>query len=148
MVLRMPTMRIRLMVVRDGRRRSREVTINSPRDVFDLLRPELWGLDREVLWRLDLNARNDVLDFEVVSIGTATASLVHAREVFRAAITVGACGVILAHNHPSGDENPSPDDRETTRRIKAAGDLLGIPLLDHVIIGGAKFFSFRERGLL
>ena len=68
--------------------------------------------------------------------------------MLKGALLANAAGFILAHNQPSGDENPSPEDRETTKRIKAAGDLLGIPMVDHVIIGGEKFFSFRERGLL
>lgn len=141
-------MKIRLMVVRDGRRRTQQVTIESPRNVYDLLKPELRGLDREVLWRVDLSARNAVMDYEVVSIGTATASLVHCREVFRAAITVGACGIILAHFHPSGDPAPSPEDRATTTRVKRAGEIIGVPLLDHVIVANSGFYSFRESGSL
>lgn len=141
-------MRVRLMVVRDGRRRRREVTVDGPRSVYDLLRPELRGLDREVLWRIDINARNAVMHYEVVSIGTATASLVHPREVFRAAIAAGACGIVLAHFHPSGDPTPSPEDRTTTARIRQAGQILGITLLDHVILSDGRFFSFREQGLL
>lgn len=142
-------MRVRLMVVRDGRRRTQQVTIESPRNVYDLLKPELRGLDREVLWAIHLNARNAVMHYEVVSVGTATASLVHPREVYRMAITVGACGIVLAHFHPSGDPNPSPEDRATTARIKRAGEIIGVPLVDHVILAAqGGFVSLREQGLL
>lgn len=142
-------MRVRLMVVRDGRRRTQQVTVESPRNVYDLLKPELRGLDREVLWRVDLNGRNAVLDYEVVSVGTATASLVHPREVFRAAIAVGACGIVLAHFHPSGDPAPSSEDRTTTMRIKSAGEIVGVPLVDHVVLAHGGFYSFKESsGLL
>ncbi|MDE2291856.1 MAG: hypothetical protein KGL53_07215, partial [Elusimicrobia bacterium] len=104
--------------------------------------------DREHFWRVDLDARHHIIGYEVVSVGTLTASLVHPREVFLGAILSKAAGVIVAHNHPSGDVDPSPEDRETTRRLKQGGELLGIPVLDHLIIADAKFFSFKERGLL
>lgn len=77
-----------------------------------------------------------------------TASLVHPREVFRDAIVKGAAAIIVAHNHPSGDEAPSREDRETTRRLQEAGRIIGIPVLDHVIVARGGSFSFRERGLL
>ena len=80
-----------------------------------------------------------------VSSGTLTTSLVHPREVFRAAVREAAACVIVAHNHPSGDPEPSPEDLEVTRRLRAAGELLGIPLQDHVILGERSFVSLRER---
>lgn len=141
-------MRVRVMLVRDGRGRRDDIVLDTPEAAFAFLRPKFHGLDREHLLRVDLGARNQVLGFETVSIGTLTASLVHPREVFRAAILGCAAGVILAHNHPSGDCSPSSEDRETTRRIKAAGDLLGVPMIDHVIVAGERFYSFRQAGLL
>lgn len=134
------------------RRRGRSLcpTIQGPTDVVSLLAPEARGLDRECFWRLDLDARNAVVAYELVSIGTLTAALVHPREVFKGALLANAAGVILAHNHPSDDVSPSPEDRETTARLKRAGELLGVPLLDHVILGSGApaYFSFREAGLL
>ena len=97
---------------------------------------------------LCLNARRQLLKFEVVSIGTLSASLVHPREIFAVAISAGAAAVVVAHNHPSGDVSPSAEDREATRRLQRAGELLGIPVADHVIVSESSFFSFRESGLL
>lgn len=95
-----------------------------------------------------LNARHFELQFETVSIGTLTASLIHPREVFGPALRCCAASVLIAHNHPSGDATPSPEDCEITRRLARAGTLLGVPLLDHLIIAEEGYFSFRERGLL
>lgn len=81
-----------------------------------------------------------------VSTGILNGSLIHPREVFAPAVQERAAAVILVHNHPSGDPGPSPEDREVTRRLRAAGEILGIPVLDHVIIGEHAFFSFREEG--
>jgi DNA repair protein RadC len=95
-----------------------------------------------------LNSRNQMIHFETVSIGTLSASLVHPREVFAPAIEATAAALIVAHNHPSGDCAPSPEDKVATRRLKESGELLGIPLLDHLIVSSSSFFSFRENGLL
>ena len=141
-------MRVRVMLVRDGRGRREEIVLDTPEAAFRFLRPKFQGLDREHLLRVDLDARHAVLAYETVSIGTLTASLVHPAQVYRAAILGCAAGVILAHNHPSGDPTPSPEDRQTTNRTKSAGDLLGIPMIDHIIVGGERFFSFRQAGLL
>jgi DNA repair protein RadC len=81
-----------------------------------------------------------------VSLGTLTASLVHPREVFQPALVHSAASLIVAHNHPSGDPEPSADDRATTRRLERVGRLVGIPLLDHVVLGAGSHVSFRERG--
>jgi len=103
---------------------------------------------KEYFVALYLNACNRLLHQETVSIGTLTASLVHPREVFAPAVERSAAGVLVAHNHPSGDLRPSPEDRETTRRLAAAGRILGIPLLDHVLVAESGYLSFRERGLM
>jgi len=138
---------IRLMVVRD-RRCKQEVLINSPKAVFDLLAKEARYQDRERFLRIDLDARHRVLGWEVVSVGTLSASLVHPREFFKAALLSNAAGVIAAHNHPSQDVTPSQEDKDSTRRLKSAGELLGVPLLDHVILSDKKFYSFRDAGIL
>jgi len=95
-----------------------------------------------------LNARSQLLHFETVSIGTLSASLVHPREVFGPAISSSAAALVVAHNHPSGDCTPSAEDKDATRRLIRSGELLGIPLLDHLIVADSGFFSFREHGLL
>lgn len=97
---------------------------------------------------LYLDARDRLIHRETVSIGTLTASLVHPREVFAPAIERRAAGVIVAHNHPSGDPAPSPEDRSATRRLSSVGRLLGIGLLDHVVVARRGYFSFRGEGLL
>lgn len=95
-----------------------------------------------------LNARSQLIHSETISIGTLSASLVHPREVFSPSLSHCAAAVIVAHNHPSGDCTPSLEDKDATRRLQRAGELLGVPLLDHVIVSGRGFFSFREHGLL
>lgn len=99
-----------------------------------------------IVWLL--NARHRMLAQELVSIGSLSASIVHPREVFRPAITASAAAIVLAHNHPSGDLEPSRDDIEITRRLVRAGHLLGIPVLDHVILAGERYASMRREGLV
>jgi DNA repair protein RadC len=92
--------------------------------------------------------KNRVNRFKVVSTGSLTASLVHPREVWRTALYLCAAAVVFVHNHPSGDPAPSQEDQEITRRLKETGDMLGIRVLDHVVLGDGRFFSFSDRGLL
>jgi DNA repair protein RadC len=113
-----------------------------------LARAELEGFPREVFAVALLDGKHRLRRWERVSVGTLTASLVHPREVFRAAIREAAAAVVVAHNHPSGDPEPSTEDRHVTRRLVDAGRLLGIPVLDHVVVGDARCVSFRERGWL
>lgn len=103
---------------------------------------------KEHFMLLCLNARRQLIHLDTVSIGTLSASLVHPREVYSPAILHNAAAVVCLHNHPSGDPSPSAEDREATRRLQRAGELLGIPLADHVIVCASGFFSFREAGLL
>ena len=105
--------------------------------------------DRELFIVLHLDTRNRVTAHEVTSIGSQSASIVHPREVFKAAILKGAAGIVLAHNHPSGDPAPSSDDISLTQRLRDAGNLIGIDVKDHVIIAPPKEnISFKELGLL
>lgn len=104
--------------------------------------------DREHFVVLILNAHRLCIGKQTVSIGTLSASLVHPREVFKPAISMGGAAIICVHNHPSGDFSPSAEDREVTRRLSRAGELLGIPLADHVIVASNGYFSFKENGLL
>jgi DNA repair protein RadC len=109
---------------------------------------ETLDADKEHFVLLVMDSKNRVNGFKVISTGTLTASLVHPREVWRAALHLCAFAVIFVHNHPSGDPAPSPEDIDITRRLKETGDVLGIRVLDHVILGHGRIFSFCDRGLL
>ena len=121
--------------------------VRGPENIFELSR-DIRAANREHFVGFYLNSRNQVLRREVISIGSLNASIVHPREVFIPAIAVSAAGLILAHNHPSGDPTPSEEDRAITRRIQEAGRLLGIELLDHVVVARDSYTSFKERRLL
>ncbi len=134
-----------------GRRAVRPVPVTGllvrrPEDLAALLRDEFRGLDRERFIALYLDARHRVRALETVSIGSLNASLVHPREVFKPAIALSCAAVIVAHNHPSGDPRPSGDDLELTGRLDRCGELLGIALLDHLVVGDAEITSIREYG--
>ena len=132
---------------------SRErAIITGPADVGNHLRKLLQKEDslsreREHFWIIILNTRNRIRFVELVSLGTMNASLVHPREVYRRAIKSGASALIIGHNHPSGDCEPSEDDISLTRRLMEAGKIIGIEILDHIIIGNTTL-SFKEKGLL
>jgi DNA repair protein RadC len=117
-------------------------------EVYEAYGAALRGLKKEQMLGVLLDAKNRVLKEERVSMGTLTSSLVHPREVFAGAIRESAAGVILMHNHPSGDPEPSPEDEAVTRRLVAVGDLIGIQLLDHLIVGEGCYVSLLERGLV
>ncbi|MCK4412097.1 MAG: DNA repair protein RadC [Candidatus Eisenbacteria sp.] len=129
--------------IRGGGRRA----ISSPRHVQEYARVYATA-QKEHFLVIHLNARHVPISLEVVSIGTLSSSLVHPREVFRAAIAEGSASLILVHNHPSGDPSPSPDDIEITSRLGKVGELVGIEVLDHVILAQERYFSFREEGFL
>jgi DNA repair protein RadC len=121
-------------------------TIRRSADAAALLRPLFEGLDREQFAVLLLDAKHRPIGMNVVALGSLTATIVHPREVFRAAVALPAAAVILAHNHPSGDPAPSAEDGDITKRLRAAGDILGIPVLDHVVLGDGCHFSFCDSG--
>jgi DNA repair protein RadC len=124
--------------------------LQSPQAVYDLLfiQDELLHCDREKFICLHLNTKNSLLSYEVVSVGSLNASLVHPRELFKGAILVNAASIILCHNHPSDDPEPSPDDVSLTKRLVESGNILGIPVVDHVIFSDKEFVSLKERGIL
>lgn len=122
--------------------------IRSPEDVVRLVGPRLRDLAVEEFRLLALDSQSRVLREVLVTRGLLNSSLVHPREVFRAAIAEAAAGVVLVHNHPSGDPTPSPEDRAVTRQMVAAGELLDLPVYDHVIVAGDRFTSFATAGLL
>lgn len=112
-----------------------------------LIRQGYADRDREAFIVLLLDVKHRVIAEEVVTIGILDGSLIHPREVFKAAVAGSAAGIILAHNHPSGDVKPSGEDLATTKRLVEAGKILGIPVIDHVIVGSTgSHFSFREGG--
>lgn len=136
-----------------GRRLARsvgtdKVTIKSPRDVADLLMEDMRYLQKEHFVCLFLNTKNHVIGQETLSIGSLNASIVHPREVFLAAIKRSSASIICVHNHPSGDPAPSPEDIEITARLVEAGQIIGIDVLDHIILGDQKFVSLKEKGCL
>lgn len=136
-----------------GRRASlQQVELSLPirggEDVYRYLAPRLSHLPCEVFYALYLDTKGRLLFEAEISRGTLSSSLVHPREVFAPALSRRAAAVLVAHNHPSGDPEPSADDRTTTRRLQRAGRLLGIELLDHLVIGAGEFRSFLEEGWL
>jgi DNA repair protein RadC len=130
-------------------RSSRRRSITTPEDVVDLCAVQLRGLDREHFWALALNTKNQLLRVLEVSVGSLNASIVHPRELFRDAVRASAASVVVVHNHPSGDPTPSGADIQLTRRLVRAGDVLGIEVLDHVVIGdGGEYASMKDLGLM
>ncbi|MFL6595649.1 MAG: DNA repair protein RadC [Chthoniobacterales bacterium] len=130
-----------------------EQKIETPETVYDLLGAEMRALQKESLRVLLLDTRYRLLRMEEVSLGSLNESIAHPREVFRPAIISAAYGVIVVHNHPSGDPAPSQSDHSLTRRLAEAAELLQIKLLDHIIIGApadsrSPYFSFKEAGVL
>jgi len=139
----------KISLVREGRVACYEQQIRSSANASAILHTYLADVDREHFVMLLLNQKNKVIGIHTVSVGSLTASVVHPRETFKAAILANAAAIICGHNHPSGDCQPSKEDRAITARLVEGGKLLGISVLDHVIIGDEnKYFSFADEGLL
>jgi DNA repair protein RadC len=122
--------------------------MNSPRDSAAALMAVLQDQPNEVFAILCLSTKHRVIAYHEVSRGTLDSTLVHPREVFKAALLANAAAIIVVHNHPSGDPSPAIDDLEVTTRLVAAGEILGVPVLDHIVVGEGKYFSFKEAGRL
>ena len=122
--------------------------IETIEDVYNHFVDELKDKKKEHFYALYLDTKNRIIEQELVSVGILDASLIHAREVFNPAIKANAKSVLLVHNHPSGDCEPSSADIEVTRNLVAAGELLGIDIIDHIIIGDEKFMSMRKQGMI
>ena len=138
-----------IRLVRDGRIAvDATPIIRTPQDTLPVLEPELSELAYERFIALALSTKNHVSAVLPVSSGSLNASIVHPRELFQRAILANCASLILAHNHPSGDPTPSPEDVSLTRKLIDAGLLIDIPILDHVILGYGKYSSFKEMGLL
>ena len=121
--------------------------VSAPGDALSYM-VDIKDQQREHFKTLYLNARNQIVHAELTSIGSLSSAIVHPREVFHWAVQYHAASVILAHNHPSGDVSPSQDDINLTRRLVQAGEILGIDVLDHIIVGPDDFISLKERGLI
>jgi len=122
--------------------------IQASRDIFEYMEGRIPDESKEHLFVLHLNTKNQIIKAELVSVGTLNAALIHPREVFKAAIKESSHAIILVHNHPSGDVEPSNADKQITEVLKKASAVIQIELLDHVIIGKTDWFSFREKGFL
>lgn len=120
-------------------------SIKKPQDIFELLNNSFLDLDREYFKVVHLNTKNQVIKVETTAIGILNSSPVHPREVFKEAIKMSSAGIVLAHNHPSGDPTPSQDDILLTNRLRNAGEILGIPVIDHIIFGDNRYISLKER---
>lgn len=136
-----------------GRRYSRfskseKIKISCAEDVIKKIGIEMKFLEQEVVKGIFLDTRNRILEEATIFIGSLNEAIIHPREIFSIAIKNKAASIILAHNHPSGDCNPSPQDKEITRQIQKAGELMGIEILDHIIISQKGYFSFKEKNLI
>ena len=126
--------------------RTRQIL--SPNDAYEMIKEQLEGLDREQFIIACLNTKNEPTNITVVSVGSLNKAIVHPREVFKTAILSNAESIVAFHNHPSGETTPSQQDIQLTNRLYEAGELLGIKLLDHLIIGDGTFTSLKEKGYL
>jgi len=122
-------------------------SISSPVDAADLIRYKMQGLNQEELWVILLDTRNRMIHIEEVYKGSLNSSQVRVAELFKAAIVRNAASIILAHNHPSGDPSPSPEDATLTRAVCEVGKMMDIEVLDHLVIGRGSFISMKEQGL-
>ena len=145
------TMRLRELTVRYAVRKDSEGqpvvvgrALGRPSDAASALMALLQDEPSEVFAILCVTTKHRVIAYHEVSRGTIDSTLAHPREVFKAALLANAAAIVVSHNHPSGDPTPSPDDVELTRRLDAAGEVLGIPVLDHIIIGDGCYYSFKE----
>ena len=149
------TMKLRELTIRYAVRKDHDgepvIVVRSlgrPSEAASTLITLLQDEPSEVFAILCLTTKYQVIAFHEVGRGTLDSVLVNPREVFKAALLANAAAIVATHNHPSGDPTPSPDDLDVTRRLAAAGDVLGIPLLDHIIVGDGRYYSFKEMGCL
>jgi len=135
-----------------GRRMAQDIQqkdlIKSPDDVKNIVMEEMRYFDREHFRVLYLDRKGGLLDMQDISVGGLHSSIVHPREVFKIAVRKSAASIILVHNHPSGDPTPSREDVEITRRLIEAGDIMGIAVLDHIVIGDNTYCSLKTKGLI
>ncbi len=123
-------------------------SIKSPRDLVDIFINDMRHLEKEYFKVVFLNTKNEIISYETISIGSLNASIVHPREVFNRAIKKSSASLILIHNHPSGNPNPSKEDINITKRLMEAGKIIGIDILDHIIIGDGTYYSLKENSII
>ncbi|GJL61675.1 MAG: hypothetical protein NPIRA04_03290 [Nitrospirales bacterium] len=123
-------------------------SISDSAVLHGLIRNVFHELDREHFVIVGLDAKHRIIGGSLIAIGSLTAAIVHPREIFKTAIAMNAAALILLHNHPSGDPTPSPEDHELTKRLAECGELLGIRILDHLIVGDNRYYSFADEGVL
>ena len=128
--------------------REKRVNITTPWDVSEVLMADMRHLKKEYFKAIILNSRHEILMIDNISVGTVNSSVAFPREVFSKALKKGGVAIILAHNHPSGNPEPSEEDIAVTERLSKAGELLGIAIIDHIIIGDGIFVSFKEKGMV
>ena len=138
--------RYRVTLVRDNRAVATSSPMTTSVIAATVLRPLFVGLDREQFLVCGLDAKHSIIGVNIVSIGSLTLAIVHPREVFKPLILMNAAAWICAHNHPSGDTAPSPEDRVLTSRLRQGADLLGIVLLDHLFLTDEGCYSFADQG--
>ena len=139
---------VSLRLVRERSLPYKPRSLTNSTVVYDLFRELVEDLDREMTCLVCLDTKNKLTCLSVVSVGTVDSASVHPREVFKVALLSNASGIIFVHNHPSGDPEPSDNDRAITRKLQEAGQIMGIKVLDHIIIGNGCFYSFADSGIL
>lgn len=140
---------VSVKLIRDSSIEYKGMRLSTPRDAAMLVRGFLEDCDREKMILCCLDTKNQPTAIHTVSMGSINSSIVHPREIFKVGILSNSNAIIIAHNHPSGDIKPSSEDINITRRIKEAGKILGIDLIDHIIIGNdERFVSFKEIGII
>jgi DNA repair protein RadC len=140
--------RIRLQVIREGSVASETRTVRGPADAAQIAREVIGDCDREHVLAILVDIRHRVLAVHTVAVGSLTSCQVHPRELFKSAILCNAAAVIVAHNHPSGDLRHSQADIDLTERLKRAGELLGVEVLDHLVVTDSGYASLRRRGVM
>lgn len=139
---------VSIKMIRESSVLYKDRKVSSPLDAVNLMRTFLENEDREKLMVCCLDTKNQPTSISTISIGTLDSSLAHPREVFKVAILSNAASIIIAHNHPSNQVEESAQDRSITQRLKEAGKILGIDVLDHLIIGHGKYLSLKEKGII
>jgi DNA repair protein RadC len=138
----------RVQLVREGSTKTCNKELSSPSAAADIMQDYIGDTDREIFVVAMLDTKNKVIGINTVAVGSLNSTIVHPREVLKPAILANAAGIIVGHNHPSGDLTPSLEDMSVTERLGEACKIVGINLLDHVIIGDGQYLSFKERGFL
>ncbi|MBI4744930.1 MAG: DNA repair protein RadC [Actinobacteria bacterium] len=136
------------LIIASKQKEKEKIVISSPEDAVNILIPDMIYLDKEYFKAIILNTKNEIIKICDISIGSLNSSIVHPRELFKMAMKHNGASVIVAHNHPSGNSTPSPEDINLTKRLSKAGEILGIELIDHIILGKGNFVSLKEENLL